>query len=102
MKEFIIKMVIGMVINSIPVENIIKAIEKLKMDLINKVGETESQWDDMAVAAFLSSEDQVLDLLMMLNDMVDEKVKESPNKTDDIIWLPLSAKMEEVIKEVKK
>lgn len=102
MKEFIIKLFIGMIVNAISVEEAVAAIEKLKVDLQKKVAETPGQWDDMAVAAFLSSEDQVLELLMMAKDLADSKVKESENKYDDVIWLPVSAKLGEIIAELMK
>jgi hypothetical protein len=102
MKEFIIKLFLGMVINSISVKEVVAAIEKLKKDLQDKVAATPGKWDDMAVAAFLSSEDQVLDLFVMLKDMVDEKVKESESTLDDVIWMPVSEKINEIITELKK
>jgi hypothetical protein len=100
-KEMIMKLFIGMVVNAISVDEIVAAIEKLKVDLQNKVKETETMWDDMAVAALLSSEDQVLDLFMMAKELADDKVKESTNKTDDILWLPVSQKIGEVIERLK-
>jgi hypothetical protein len=100
-KEMILKLFVGMVINTISVDEIVAAIEKLKLDLQNKVKETDTMWDDMAVAAFLSSEDQVLDLFAMVKELADERVKESTNKTDDILWLPVSQKIGEVIERLK-
>jgi hypothetical protein len=101
MKEFIIKLFLGMVINSISVDEIVTAIEKLKKDLQDKVIATPGKWDDMAVAAFLGSEDQVLELFIMLKEMVDEKVTESEGTLDDVIWVPVSEKINEILLKLK-
>lgn len=97
MKEFIIKLFIGMIINAISVEEVVAAIEKLKVDLQNKVAATPTGWDDMAVAAFLASEDQVLELFVMAKELVDEKVQESESTLDNTIWMPVSTKLGEII-----
>jgi len=101
MKEFIIKLFIGMVVNAISVQEIVDAIEKLKLDLLAKVEASPGQWDDMAVAAVLGSEDQVLDLFMMAKELADAKVLASANTTDNVIWLPVSAKLGEIITALK-
>jgi len=101
MKEFIIKLFIGMVVNVISVSEVVAAIEKLKLDLVEKVTSTPGQWDDMAVAAFLGSEDQVLDLFLMAKELADTKVLESANTIDNVIWLPVSAKLGEIIVALK-
>lgn len=101
MKEFIIKLFIGMVINSFSVEQIIAAIEKIKADLAKKVLESESGWDDFALNAILQSEDELLLLLEMARQMADEHVKTSTNTLDNALWLPVSAKLGEVIVALK-
>lgn len=98
MQEFFIKLIIGMVVNSFTVEEIIQAIEKLKEDLRKKVIESEPVWDDYALEAFLQNEDQILSFLNMAREMADQKAKESQNTLDNALWLPISAKLGEVIK----
>jgi len=101
MKEFIIKLFIGMVVNAVSVQEIVDAIEKLKQDLQEKVAASPGQWDDMAVAAFLGSEDQVLDLFMMAKELADTKVIASEGTMDNVLWLPVSAKLGEIIAALK-
>lgn len=101
MKEFIIKLFIGMVVNSFTVEQIVAAFNKLKEDVAKKVLESESKWDDFALNAVLQSEDEVLELLMMAKSVADDKVKESENTLDNALWLPVSGKLGEVIEALK-
>lgn len=101
MKEFIIKLFIGMVINSFTVEQIVAAIEKLKEDVAKKVLESESKWDDIALNAVLQSNDEVLELLMMAKSLADEAVVASTNTLDNALWLPVSSKLGEVIEALK-
>ena len=97
MKEFIIKLFIGMVINSFTVEQIVAALNKLKEDMAKKVLETDGKWDDFALNAVLQSEDELLDLLEMAKAVADEKVVASANTLDNALWLPISGKLGEVI-----
>lgn len=101
MKELLVKWFLGMVISMVSVDDIVNAIKKLKTDIEAKVAATSGEWDNMAVAAVLGSTDQVLDLMLMGKDLADEKVQSSVNKTDDMIWLPISAKISEVIAALK-
>lgn len=101
MKEFIIKLFIGMVINSFTVEQIVAAIDKLKEDIAKKVLESESKWDDLALNAVLQSNDEVLELLMMAKSLADNAVVDSANTLDNALWLPVSAKLGEVIEALK-
>ena len=102
MKEMLIKMFIGMIINSVKVEDVILYIDKLKKDLKTKAAATAGTFDDMAVAAFLSSEDQILALLEMSLELAKDKVKTSESTKDDMIWLPIIAKVNEIIDEMQK
>jgi hypothetical protein len=102
MKEMIIKMFIGMIINSIKTEDVIRYIEKLKKDLTAKAAASEGSFDDMAVAAFLGSEDQILTLLEMSLELAKEKIKTSESTKDDMIWLPICAKVNAIIDEMQK
>jgi len=102
MKEMIIKMFIGMIINSVKTEDIILYIEKLKNDLHKKATDSEGTFDDIAVAALLSSEDQILTLLEMSLEIAKEKIKVSESTKDDIIWLPVCTKINAVIDQMQK
>lgn len=102
MKEFIIKLLMGMIVNSIDVQTVVTFINKMKEDLKKKVEESEPVWDDIALNAFLNSEDDILTFFEMMRAMADEKVKESEGTTDNVIWLGLSAKLKEIIAELKK
>lgn len=101
MKEFIIKLFIGMVVNSFTVEQIVEAINKIKEDMAKKVLDSETKWDDFALNAVMQSEDQMLDLLEMARSVADDKVKESVNTFDNALWLPISVKLAEVIVALK-
>lgn len=102
MKEFIIKLFIGIIVDAIDPEKIGASydefIEKLKV----KVAETPNPWDDMAVASLLSNQDEVFNIINMLREMVDEKVDASESTLDDAIWEPFSAKIAEIIKTIEQ
>lgn len=101
MKEFIAKMLMGIIVGMIDPKQIADKLNELKEELLQKVKETPTPWDDMAVEALLSSEDDVLELFILLKGMVDQKVDETETELDDAIWEPLSAKIGEIIDELK-
>jgi len=100
-KEMMMKIFMGMVIGVIKSEDIVKFINKLKADLEKKVAETPGIMDDMAVSTLLSSQENLLEMLSMCLELADLRVKESVNKDDDILWLPISIKIKEVINIMK-
>jgi flagellar hook-basal body complex protein FliE len=102
LKEMIMKIFIGMVISGIKTEDIVKFIGKLKTDMKIKAESTESSFDDMAVNALLSSEDSIIEGLTIAITMVNQKVAESKNKTDDILWIPVGQKLQDIITFMQK
>jgi len=101
MKEFIIKLFIGMVVSSITKEQAVAAWNSIKAQMAAKVKESGTQWDDIAFAGFLANEDGVIDLLQMCIEVADDKVKESGNTMDAALWLPISVKLNEILAEIK-
>jgi hypothetical protein len=101
MKTWLIKMVIGMLVEAITAEQVIAAIDNLKTQMKEKVAATPGVFDDMALSAFLSQEDQIIEMLVMAREMADDYVNRSETDMDNAIWMPVSAKLDQVLVAMK-